>query len=332
MAVGNLVFICGVEPQEKGARSCVAGRYAADCRIMLESFLESRRLNVVSAATVRYRLACWLRFSPGLPESVDDVEAFRSAAKLAGLSPRTIESTIFRVLDVRQHLGKRIDPGRKLPLPPLHPDVPTLVQIGLLFSAADKATWPRRLGAQDRANWWRAWICVAAWTAARLSDLESLTWNQIASGGIMITAAKTGKSICVPAPPWLRAHLAPLRGMFGDRVFGVRMARSIRLELARLAESKKVRYVSPQGFRRFGVQSWSAADGQAGAIIHGTGVRGVLCFYLDPSRHLMKYAPYVEIPHEFAPHRHAGPDIAAMIDRAPPAKRKLLEDLCRELL
>ena len=95
------------------------------------------------------------------------------------------------------------------------------------------------------------------------------------------------------------------------------------VELHRIADAAKVPYVENHGFRRFASNQWSAADGLAGQIIHGTAL-GVMAHYLDPARHLANVARHVEMPIEMTGQPDETKQMIELFRRANPERRELL--------
>lgn len=237
------------------------------------------------------------------PEAFD---RFRTAGRLASLSPRTIESTISDLVYLQRRHGLPVLPGRRLRVPPPSPDVPTAEDVSQVYLAADAATWPGRRP-YAAGDWWRALLVVAVWTGLRRGDLARLTWGDIGPETITVRAGKTGRLQRFPVTPLVNRHLARLRpdcdGLKPDcTVFGFPTSSSFRAcydQLARLSLYAGVRPpLTLQALRRLSIQSWSAANAEAGRIVHGCGL-GILAHYLDPLALLRAIGPRVKLPEAF---------------------------------
>lgn len=260
--------------------------------------------SVPTARRIRHHVNRWSRWTgdPDLVKiSTGTFDKFRQECVKSGLSPWTIESTIWEVCHLAHLAGYQVDPGRRLRRPAPHPRVPCLESIGLIYAAAGTATWPRRCWVSPEA-WWRCLLVVDLWTGWRRSDLAGLIWWDVEADRLAITACKTGSRHEVPMTETVRRHLDRLGDQgHPERVFDLPRSSSYRAchdQLARLCRAADVRCVTFQEVRRLAVSNWTSVNAEAGRIIHGCGL-GVMRHYLDPLAILRQVAPLVRLPAEF---------------------------------
>lgn len=232
------------------------------------------------------------------------IESFRDKAIGSGLSPATIEAVIYTVRRIVNFSNDQNIPlGRKLFVPKPSPDVPRMETIDAIYRKVSATKWPRKLNAHQRCDWWRAYIVLTCWTGFRISDVSKLEWVHFESDCVRLCAKKTVRyrrpDLAVPMTFTLRRHVNQIKGLFGDRVFGItKCLRQLRDELERIADAAKVPYVPPHGFRRFAVNVWTDADPLAGQLIQGCRL-GAMDNYLDVLRHLSRVSSRVEMPDAF---------------------------------
>lgn len=299
------------------------------------------RVKPATVATIRHRMADWASESPDVSFSLDAIEAFRNRRLNDGSSPATIEATIATVRTIARHFGIDVRPGRRLKIPAPDPDVPTHTRVAAIYCATVCTKWPKRLTSANRSAWWRAWISVACWTGFRLSDLRALKWSDIDDMGIHLRATKTSRHgrprLVVPMCAMVERALKPIRGWYGDSVFGnATSLKQLRRELQRMAAHGHVEYVPPHGFRRFAIDIWTSADPVAGQIIQGNRL-GVMGHYLNVHRHLSRCAGQVEYPEafctedEYRARKHAESILLASYRAANTSTRQLILDLAKKL-
>lgn len=289
------------------------------------------RFSSAYRSRLRYNVSRWLRARQ--PCRLDDIvsvsfDDFRRWGLDVGLAPRSIESTVEDIGRIIRHSGRSIDTGRPLRCQQADPIVPTVDAVGRLYVHVDAATWPNgrcRWLQCERAEWWRAWIVTACWTGLRREDLRQLTWPEI---GSRRRAKKTGRVHPIAPSDVLDRHLRPLRGM-DDRVFGTVAVKQMLAGMHQIAHAAGIEPITCQQLRRFAIGQWSAANAEAGRIVHGCGL-GVLSYYLSAGRVLESTAPSVIMPTEFlTPGERGGRrrDERLLINalrRASPSDRKML--------
>lgn len=214
--------------------------------------------------------------------STDTLCHFRQSAKAAGLSPWTIEKTITDVMTlVHKATGKHLQPGRRLRRPRPQP-APAPIE-------AIEAIW---IHAQQ---WLRQWLVLAYWTGLRLADsitlIESLTDKP--RDILQHRAHKTGHLHCWPVPQWLRPWTTSQDHQFPR--CRVNAGKDVRTALWVACELAGVATLHPKQLRQRAVTEWGKANGMAGAILHGSGLR-VLGHYVDPLSVLESAAPQVRLP------------------------------------
>ena len=247
-------------------------------------------LSLASHRRLRYSVNRWERLvGPFAEATTDGFQSLRQAGLAIGLSPHSIEQT---ASDVALLTG--LSKGTPLPLPLPSPDVPTVEQVGAIYSAVSVAQWPveRSWLKCSTKDYWQAWLVVAGFCGFRLRDLRGLTMDCFRAR--RLTASKTRKVHPTPTAGFLHRHLRAL-GSTGP-LFGTLPEKQLRRELARIAAAAGVPYVSPHGFRRFAITQWSLANDLAGRIIHGEGLSKVMAHYVQPVAVLDRWSPYVEIP------------------------------------
>lgn len=257
-----------------------------------------------TARRIRHHVSRWARWTGDPPLSAITVEVFdrfRRDCLAAGLSPWTVESTIWEVVHLAKLIGYTIDTGQRLRRPPPQPRVPSLGVIGRLYLAAESATWPRRSWASPGA-WWRCLLVVALWTGWRRSDLARLTWADVEDDRLVIRAQKTGIVHQIPMSRTVRRHLdITRRDVHRATVFDLPASTSYRAchdQLARLAKAAGCPVVTLQQLRQAAITNWSATNAEAGRIVHGCGL-GVMRHYLDAFAVLEAAAPLVRLPDVF---------------------------------
>lgn len=139
--------------------------------------------------------------------TVRDLEHFRNQSMDAGKAPKTVtvEIKILRtVLNVARRQGRlTTNPAEAVELPKVTShtrDVFTPEQVRMLLAAANDE--------------WQTAILAGFYLGARLSDVISLTWENVDLTGGVITyeQGKTGKPVTAPLHPDLKNHLFKLAG------------------------------------------------------------------------------------------------------------------------
>lgn len=262
----------------------------------LSMYISDNDLAPNTVRKLRHRLNCWLRHSAA--RAVSDVtsaacDAFRQAARSAGLALRTIEETVRdvgRIAGTRE-IGKSLKGWKVVTCRP----VPELELFETAYRNADSAEWPvwpglrtPELATVDNGTFLRAYLVTIYLTALRESDMRRLRWDQINERRIVFRASKTSREHVFPVDRVVQRHLAPLRDASkSDRVFPVSdgQARYLRRTLKEISGCD---WFTAQPARRRSVTDWIAADRTAGEIIHGCGL-GVLKHYVD-GEHVLRQA------------------------------------------
>lgn len=225
---------------------------------------------------------------PLRPDDVTEatIETYRAACVSRRYKATTTESSISDVIAVVAFAtGRTVSPGRRLHRERPQPDPVSLDQID--------AVWPYL------EPWLQQWIIISYWTCLRLSDAirvqfamtdtppdDVLTWQ----------ASKTGHRHRYPVPDWLRPWLVRQRlPYYGANDYGRKLIRHV---IASVSETAGIPVWTPKRLRQCGLSEWSAADGEAGRLIHGCGL-GVMRHYVDPLRVLSTHQHKVRLPQCF---------------------------------
>lgn len=293
-----------------------------------------------SRQRIAHDLNRWDRLAAGADPCPDSFDRFRRTASDAGLSPRTIESTVSDLAYLCRRHDSPVLPGRRLRVPPPQPEVPNAEEVSAVYLHADSATWPPRRP-YAAADWWRALLVVAVWTGLRRGDLARLSWRDIGETCITVRAGKTGRLQRFPLTPLITRHLLQLscrRTGSSGLVFEFPASSSFRAcydQLARLSALAGVRPpLTLQALRRLSICLWSAANAEAGRIVHGCGL-GVMRHYLDPLALLRAVGPSVRLPEAFlSPEERETAavnrvELLARFDAASPLDRGLILGVAR---
>ena len=277
----------------------LSGQYRADRQLRTKTFVYSanrfRRVLGVDLNVLRISDETILRFR-----------------KLSGeiMAPETVENTITDVLTlVRYATGADLKRGQRLRRKRPHPNPPPVDNLSAAHEVAPL--------------WLKQYLEIAYWTGLRPSDAIDLQ-REIPSGGlqkeIRWVASKTGIPHVFP-PATFRMTEAPELPYTGSQNDIKRLRAAIDLT----CEEAKISRFTPKKIRQAAVTEWSKANGQAGAILHGSGL-GILSHYVDPLGVLQSAARRVRIPESFQ--RHPGessPDeIPNLISRLDPEARALV--------
>lgn len=247
----------------------------------------------------------------------------------------TIESTIANVRRMMATDGRELPLGHRLRVPRPEPVVPTAGQICQLYQTLPKAAWPLRPWVST-GDWWHALLAVACWTGFRRSDLARLAWKDIGPDTICLTSGKTGHRHQIPVTPLVTRHLEPLLGG-ALTVFDMPRSTSYRAcyrELHKASARACIPPVTLQQLRRFSITMWSAANAEAGRIIHGCSL-GVMSHYVDPYQILRSAAHLVDLPqcflsaHEKEQSARMEAELLDRWRRASPDQRRVMLDVSR---
>lgn len=220
------------------------------------------------------------------------IESFRAAALEAGYANRTIEDTISTVCTIMRKGGVAVDPGRRLRCQSPFPTPPKIQDIARCYRFARLASWPV---SPERKEWWQGFWVVSVWTALRLGDLKRLRRKHVDGELLRITAAKTGKEIVIPLPPFVLSNLERLPGT--DSIFEMtECSRQLRREIDMACHYAKVRRFTPQGLRQCGINLWRRYGGlDTAKIIQGCGLGQSIDHYLDPLERLETAAKLIDL-------------------------------------
>ncbi len=239
------------------------------------------------------------RFSNVMGEQIGDIEPAdittehlvmcRKAELERGLSRVTVEKTITDVMTVcRSITGKLPDPGRRLKRSRPMPKPAPIESIEQVFKIAPE--------------WLQQWLVVTTWTGARLTDsirLQRMIQKACFDTGDFISfqASKTGRNHIWPIPDWLRPWLKPFDLPY--KTHGeIWIVRCYRNTLAERCETAGVPVFTPKQIRQRAISQWTRANGAAGAIVHGCGLR-VMDSYVDQPELLRETMPKVIMPAVF---------------------------------
>lgn len=262
---------------------------------MLDVYLEyAHDLTINTKRKYIGHLRCLQRVLGEEISSIDRIDTetfvkFRKAAQKRDLSPFTTESVINDVLTLLRyaHVTDRLErvphAGRRLKRIICVKKIPTLAQLGSIYSYTDAADWPTHTGVPPKV-WWQLFLCVLYFTGLRITDVLRLRWENCFENKIVIQARKTGKIQTIPLHPIIQKHLQAFRTSFGDWVFpvGVGTVSRIRKQLGRICDAANVRYVTPQQIRRLAGTEFERAAPDAGKKLLGHCPSSVSDFYLVP--------------------------------------------------
>ncbi len=210
-----------------------------------------------------------------------DLQRYRTLSLAAGLSPRTIESSVSDLIAVIHHAtGQRISAGHRLRLtrPDPHP----------VSASTIEAIWPHCCG------WLRDWIALTWWTAMRLTDgMDAQRRMVTLSDVIRTTAGKTGRQHAWPVPSWMPSLWTGSRPPWQRSTDFWR--KTLRDAISHACDRASVARWTPKQLRQRSITEWTRANATAGQLIHGCGI-GVLSHYLDPLSVLESAAPLVRLP------------------------------------
>jgi integrase len=228
------------------------------------------RENNLKGRTPIYSAARFVRLVGDVaPEFIttDHLNQYRQAC--AGLSPKTIESSIGNILTVISEMtGRKIPPGKRLKL---KKPVPRPVPDDAVNAVYELAP-----------QWLKGWIALTVWTGLRVGDGVELMWEIAGTdpGSVLRTnAGKTGKQHVFPMPDWLRQIVAG--SPFPREYCLENTTKYVRAQIYLCCESAGIRKWGPKNLRQRAITEWSKANATAGAILHGCGL-GVMHHYLDP--------------------------------------------------
>lgn len=218
---------------------------------------------------------------PAANVTIEHLNEMRRKLVDAGLSNRTIESTVCDVITVVAFVtGKPPGKGDVLKVEAPDPQPVGVEEIDATFHHCEPEI--------------RAYIAFGYWSALRMSD--AIRWLHAVkptTETISIVASKTGKRHRFPYPQWLRSIVTAC--VFPWRVTDF-AKRTIRHKLAMACHKAGVAVWCPKELRQRGITEWSRANAMAGSLVHGTGMAGVLRHYIEPLSVLESAASRVRLP------------------------------------
>jgi len=254
-------------------------------------------------------------------ERIDQIDSaaiaiFRDRAKQT-LSIWTIEKTITDVITVLRYAGQtEVTPGKRLRRPRPMPSPVSVDAIGRTWQSAD--------------GWLRQWIVLSYWTGLRLADSIRLQLQLTGteSDRLQLVASKTGHAEVWPLPDWLRPHLQPLSLPYGHANDHAMLL--IRSAITRANREHPTDWL-PKNLRQRSITEWSQANGMAGAIIHGSGLR-VLTHYVDPISILSSASERLRLPNGWrSDHNRDQSQLLETYRRLDPSAQQLISETARRL-
>lgn len=143
------------------------------------------------------------------------------------------------------------------------------------------------------APWSLQWLALSYWTALRLADTVNLQQQISETSVLKWTASKTKWRQSWPVPKWMQKFLTPVSLPYRTCPDWCQVI--IRAELDRVTAATGVPKILPKGIRQRSLTEWTRADGAAGAIIHGSGLK-ILDHYVDPMQILENAMHKVRLP------------------------------------
>lgn len=259
----------------------------------------------------RHELNRWEKLSNNPPLAditTRHYQEFRAASSQAGHAPGTTESTLQFIRQLMRcamaHGAIAVMPDRGRPrrrmAPQPHP--PTVAEMDAVFRHCGVARWPK-LHVPPK-TFWRSMLAVGIWTALRREDLLwRLAFEHVvfAENVILFRASKSKAPHPFPINDVVVRHIKAMAPTFpyppSRRIFAPsRSPHLVQRELDRICEAARVRRITPQCLRQFGITAWTMADPRAGDIIHGSGIPRILSHYMDRLQILRHAAEKVTVP------------------------------------
>ena len=285
----------------------------------------------------QYSVNRWERAIGHLSPDVEpaDFQLFRQSMLSSGLSPHSIEQTVYDIKVLLTAAGKEVSTGKPLRKPRPSPVVPDPLAIGKVFRVSDIAIWPL----EDASVWWKGFLGIGLWTCLRLQDLLRIRWSDIQNGWLTITPEKTRRHGVVQEIPVGRIQsLLDTLPQRKSRVLDCgKSMKQLRREMKRMCQFAGVAYFTPHDLRRAGLTMWSIANPEAARILHGCGKKDVMQHYLSPRKILEDTAPKVKLPDCMLPadlreqSEQQEEEMLAKFRNATPEQRELLIKLSRQL-
>lgn len=285
---------------------------------VLSAFLRAAG-ELPSARKLKYRVNCWSRHaSVELPLTSEVVAEFQASAIAASLSPVTINDTVADVLFILRETGNPIPfDVKRLDEPAPNPQPPAVSEIGKLYAVLDQAAWPTKWPPQERAWWWRGFVCLAYHWPLRNGDIFRLTTaNLFDKPGEMFPRVecqrgrKTGALYAYPITETVRRHLVNLLRITTDpsghpacgSLFMVKpgSVRFVRAELKRLCKIAGIADQTPKTIRSASLTAYECLDENCGQLAHhGISALGVRAHYVPMIRKLSRHIAKLDVPDEF---------------------------------
>lgn len=274
--------------------------------------------------------------SLSLDAGEQEFSVFRKSMLDKGLSPSSIEQTVYDIKVLLKSTGRDVITGKGLKRRRPCPVVPEVANIGKAFAMPEIANWPIK----NKTEWWQAFFSLGLWTAFRLNDLLRIKWTDIQGDWLVFTPQKTCSHGLVQEIPMHPAVSEIIRRLPEESPYilrGTKSLKQLRRELERICVTAGVKYFTPHDIRRAGITMWSIAHPEAGRIIHGCGKRDVMQHYLSPRKILESAAPRVRLPQEMLPEdkrsesEQQEQEMLLRFKNAAPEQRELLIKLSRQL-
>lgn len=181
--------------------------------------------------------------------------------------------------------------------------------------------------------WMAPWSCqlvvLAYWTCARLEDCLKL---QLAADAgcrsISWAAQKTGHRHRIPAPPWLRKWLEPVRLPYSKSNDHAQVI--VRGELDRVCQIAKIPRILPSQIRDRGITEWSKVSSDAGALLHGHGL-GTRDHYVPALEILTAAMDRVRVPAAFGAASSPEESFLTSYRRLDPSAQNLIGSMAERL-
>lgn len=288
---------------------------------------------------LRYSVNRWERGIGHVELSITegDFLSFRKSMIDKGLSPQSIEQTVYDIKVLLESTGLKVSTGKPLRRTAPSPIVPEVDAVGKAFQVVGIANWPRTSWKDD---WWKGFLGLGLWTAFRLKDLLRIEWTDIQGQWLIRKPQKTkrhGLTQEIPLHPSVLGLLAKLPKDNARVLHASTSLKQLRRELERICVTAGVKYFTPHDIRRAGITMWSIAHPEAGRIIHGCGKKDVMQHYLSPRKILESAAPRVRLPQEMLPEdmrtesEQQEQEMLLRFKNAAPEQRELLIKLSRQL-
>lgn len=284
---------------------------------LLQSYLDSQayRLSSTTVSRFRHNVNRWYKVC----SNGGDADTFRRAL-FGKLSNTTIEDTISDIAFLHRWHGLPFVIGARLRRSLSIPQPPTITDIDKFVSMLGMTTWPLR---RDRISWWKTLVLVACWTGFRLKDISQISPRNITSTAIVRVARKTGKRHVIPSHPSIVEQVANVDPIDDTLLAMTKSRRQLYREFKRVCDLAGIPQFRPKQLRQFSINQWSAANADAGRIIHGCGL-GVMRHYLNPTTVLEMAKDNVAMPGIFTSARNDEQRLIELFKMAKPNQKSLV--------